>query len=447
MSNEADNNNLFRYQYGELNDVTPPEGPLNRPSSGRDNAFTRLGRFARDTYRPDPYGNRQEWYGQVLRVELAPEEDASEDEFAGWERVQRRFKDNPDLVRIKVRIPELHATITEPRNLSADPESLTIEDQLAIDRHPTFVAQTEGFATPNIGDVVRVFYDRQSGQAIYLGRVAGTGVAATAGGINTSLGAIPNFAQNSGLLLAGYTVAAEQGLEDEDLERGRANTNASTIDINNSKVWPWYAAPLANADYWRGRTITLVVFYHGMGYGNQSFVLSETQHNGTYYGVPEALDELNKTLQNTLFLFPTPHGVSWTTVATDIQKLQDDYDITIQRRILGAWSGGSSGAGQAMDSDTNWDLIYWADPSPNSGFLSRFESPANEANYAAGKQSMYYNKNNWSIEGFDTNTGFDTLAQRMTALGQSAIEVPEGDFSGHNDILINVFKLIGQQIT
>jgi len=60
---------------------------------------------------------------------------------------------------------------------------------------------------------------------------------------------------------------------------------------------------------------------------------------------------------------------------------------------------------------------------------------------------MYYNKNNWSIEGFDTNTGFDTLAQRMTALGQSAIEVPEGDFSGHNDILINVFKLIGQQIT
>ena len=444
MSSEADNNNLFRYQYGELNDVTPPAGPLDRQSSGRDNAFTRLGRFARDTYRPDPYGSRQEWYGQVLRVETTPEEDATEDDFSGWERVQRRFKDNPDLVRIKVRIPELHATITEPRNLSADPEALTVEDQLAIDRHPTFVAQTEGFATPNVGDVVRVFYDRQSGQAIYLGRVAGTGVAATAGGINTRLNAVPNFAQNSGLLLAAYSAAAETDCM-TDACLPPQNANATELSVNTSKVWPWYAEGATDAYtevrpgdplYWSGKTITLVVFYHGINHATQDWMINNSQ-----YGVKEAMEEMGKDLENTLFLFPTPHNVSWATVAADIQKLQDDHNITIQRKILGGFSGGSLGGGQAMDSDMNWDLIYWADPSPNSSFLPRFESPANEANYA-GKQAMYYNKSNWDIEGFDTDTGFDTLVQRMTALGNSAVEVSDD----HNTILKNIFKLIGGNV-
>ena len=142
MSSESDNN-IFRFAYGELNEVTPSEGPLDRQQSGRDNAFTRLGSATRDTHRPDPYGKRQKWYGVVLRIETTPEEERTEDDFTGWEKVHRRFSDNPDLVRLKVRIPELHATIPEPRNLSADPEALTMEDQLSIDRHPTFVLANE----------------------------------------------------------------------------------------------------------------------------------------------------------------------------------------------------------------------------------------------------------------------------------------------------------------
>ena len=443
MSDETTQNNLFRYAYGELNDVTPPEGPLDRQQSGRDNAFTRLGRMARDNYRPDPYAHRQEWYGQVLRIETTPEEERTEDDFTGWEKIHRRFKDNPDLVRIKVRIPELHATIPEPRNLSADPDAITMEDHLSIDRHPTFIAQTEGFTTPNIGDVVRVFYDRQSGQAIYLGRVAGTGVAASSGvGL---AGGTTAFTQNSGLLLAAYSAAAGTDCM-TDACLAPQNANATELSINTSKVWPWYAADATDAFaevrpgnplFWSGKTITLVVFYHGINHATQDWMI-----NNSEYGVKKAMEEMGKELENTLFLFPTSHSVSWTTVAADIQKLQDDYNITIQRKILGAFSGGSVGAGQAVDSDMNWDLVYWADPSPNSSFLPRFESPANEANYA-GKQAVYYNKSNWSIEGFDTNTGFDTLVERMTALGNSAIEVTDN----HNTILKNIYKLIGANVT
>ena len=180
MSNETDNI-IYRFQYGELNDVTPPEGPLYRQSSGRESGIGTLGRSIRENHRPDPFEGIQEWYGVVLRVETAPEEDANEDEFVGWEKLHRKYSDNPDLVRIKVRIPELHATLTEPRNLSADPEALTVEDQLAIDRHPTFISEMTGMPTPNIGDIVKVFYDRQSGQAIYLDRIMGSGVGATSG--------------------------------------------------------------------------------------------------------------------------------------------------------------------------------------------------------------------------------------------------------------------------
>jgi hypothetical protein len=180
MSNESDNN-IFRFAYGELNDVTPPEGPLDRQQSGRDNAFTRLGRGVHENHRPDPYGKRQKWYGVVLRIESTPEEGLTEENFTGWEKVHNRFADNPDLVRVKVRIPELHATIPEPRTYSADPEALSMEDQLSIDRHPTFIAEKVGMQTPNIGDIVMVKYNRQSGQAIYLGLAAGLGVAAAVG--------------------------------------------------------------------------------------------------------------------------------------------------------------------------------------------------------------------------------------------------------------------------
>ena len=153
MSSETDNN-IYRFQYGELNDVTPAEGPLYRRASGRESGLGILGRSARDNHRPDPFEGIQEWYGIVLRIETEPEEDLSEDDFTGWEKLHRKYTDNPDLVRIKVRIPELHATIPEPRNLSADPEALTMEDQLSIDRHPTFVSEMVGMQVPNIGDIV-----------------------------------------------------------------------------------------------------------------------------------------------------------------------------------------------------------------------------------------------------------------------------------------------------
>ena len=82
MSNERDNN-IFRFRYGELNDVTPSPAPTFRPQSGRESGMSILSRTARETYRPDPFANRKKWYGVVLRVELTPDEDTTENNFTG----------------------------------------------------------------------------------------------------------------------------------------------------------------------------------------------------------------------------------------------------------------------------------------------------------------------------------------------------------------------------
>ena len=189
-------NNIYRYDYGELNDVTPPATPVHRPASGRENALTTLGTSVRNAYTTSGTGEQQEWYGICLRVEPAAETSGSSESgySSGWEGTQNRFQD-ANLVRIKVRIPEAMPALPEPGNLAASPDDMTMDDNIKVDNHPTFVAQSPGLPIPNVGDVVKVHYDRQFGQAIYLARTNGTGVSAMA---QTSSGAGNSFSNGSG---------------------------------------------------------------------------------------------------------------------------------------------------------------------------------------------------------------------------------------------------------
>ena len=206
------------------------------------------------------------------------------------------------------------------------------------------------------------------------------------------------------------------------------NTDATVLSVNHSKVWPW-------TEEMRNKTITLVLFYHGVGFGDQDYII-----NNKDYGMKAAFKELGKTLSNTLFLVPKGNGASWSSVSRDIEKLQTDYGISINQRILGGWSGGSLGGTRALNSDTIWNMKIWADPSPGTHFLNAWNGDAGASNYQ--NNIMYYRDANWGAYDWST-PNFAAIAAKMQAKNGAAYEV--GD--NHKAILKNVFKIIGRQVS
>ena len=420
MSSEADNSNIFRFRYGELNDVTPADGgPMDRPASGRDNAFTRLGRGIRDNHRPDPYGNRQKWYGVVLRIEPAPDEDATEDNFTGWEKLHRRFTDNPDLVRIKVRIPELHSTITEPRTYSADPEALTIEDQLAIDRHPTFIAEKVSMQAPNIGDIVMVKYNRQSGQAIYLGLAAGFGVAAAVG--TYTIGGFGAFS------VGGASFVAAIGAGGTNVPEDTGNYSWSNGASQRTVTWQSEEFPEYN-----GRIIK-------NGELEATGMLMEDAVSGAKLVPPAMADWLQLAAAYKLKFNKELKGSGYRTyrgqVLTRLQRHNENdvYDIGSncpsrdgQRCSAAATPGTSNhGWGAAVDCDrSDWEGGA-GDDSPEFRWLNRF---AHNFNYVFGVSGEHWHLD-W-MKWQDCQTSYRVTQTAWVNAGQDDEAVTAGPYPG-----------------
>ena len=194
MSNELDNI-TYRFDYGELNDVQPgTSGPVFRPQSGREGFASLVGRGISETFRPNSAAEkRTKWYGVCFRVETG-EGLESTDDTTGWDRVLSRFEEEPGArIRIRVRIPELHAALPEPISYSNQTGSMTMADNLAVDAHPLFIGEAPNMPVPSVGEIVKVKYNRNSGQAIYLGKLGAGGAGGTAGSFgNQASGAFVN---------------------------------------------------------------------------------------------------------------------------------------------------------------------------------------------------------------------------------------------------------------
>ena len=429
-------NNIYRFDYGELNDVSPPSTPIHRPASGRENALTAIGKMSRDSYNPGGFNDRQVWYGVVLRVEPTQATSGSSDTSTGWQSMQQRFNEGANLVRIKVRIPEVMAAIPEPLSLAATSGSLSIDDNVKIDNHPTFVAQTPGLPVPNVGDVVKVRYDRQSGQAIYLERSAGTGVAASA---PSGFSGASAFSGGGGVDLGAYNTLS--AMEDGGTPQ---NTDASVLDLpQGAKVWPW-------RESMRNKPLTLVLFFHGVKGSEDPPYYHAFMFDNEEYGIPASFNEIGKTINNTLFVVPKGHGARWDNVKADLDTLQSDYGITFTGKIMGGWSGGSSGGSYAMNqTDYMWDSVIWADPSPQNLFrtyldrgISAVESTDPKApNYQ--NQTMYYKKENWGSMRSWSDPGFDACIEKINTLGGQSYAVD----ASHNQIVNDVIKIIGSQVS
>ena len=146
--------------FGQLNQISKPT--IQARVDGRTTSFFDASRRAAiDQYQPDTLARRGAFRGVVLRVEPSVP--------AILPFIADMFP--PDLLqvvyRVKARIPELHAAIPEPSQLSAGPAD-TGPHNWIIDMHPTYTATshagTANWMQPPVpGDIVMLDYeDRQN---------------------------------------------------------------------------------------------------------------------------------------------------------------------------------------------------------------------------------------------------------------------------------------------
>lgn len=157
------------YTYGILNSIERPIIGKAVPSHGSD-PWSMLSVVASEFYKVDALKNTGPYRGIVLRVESGPEKKAKTAEQGGAlfddpdDATHYIYNnetvggDPPELVRIKVRVPELHAHIKAPENWG----DVDGDHQLVIDLHPTYVAQTDLVPQPAIGDIVWVDYTNKN---------------------------------------------------------------------------------------------------------------------------------------------------------------------------------------------------------------------------------------------------------------------------------------------
>jgi hypothetical protein len=165
--------------------------------------------------------------------------------------------------------------------------------------------------------------------------------------------------------------------------------------------------------YKKGAQVNLVIFYHGMGYGTQDYVLGK-------------LKEMN--LGPFMFIIPgssdgkgyrTPIGEANGPIQV-VQKLKTDHEIKVSEMRLGGWSGGSIGFMTAFQPSGeqiyDFKRYYLADPSPER---SAFGSDQTKIPKNAPFLYMEYNPNNWKKppNAADLSGRLEQLAQKIKSAG------------------------------
>ena len=168
--------------FNTLNDVSQAiGGGRERQSAGTD-FIDALVNAAKRQFVPDALQGTGPYKAIVLRVEPATGKQEPgnflSNTFGSF------FGDPPPMVRIKARIPEIHAALPVPTQVG----SANGDHQQIIDLYPTFVAQDTSIEEPKPGDIVNVDFGNKNtySDPIFLGPLlkppAGGGAAGGAGG-------------------------------------------------------------------------------------------------------------------------------------------------------------------------------------------------------------------------------------------------------------------------
>jgi uncharacterized protein YeaO (DUF488 family) len=108
--------------------------------------------------------------------------------------------------------------------------------------------------------------------------------------------------------------------------------------------------------------VDLVIFWPGQGYGTQRLVLEHER-----YGVGPALAAAGIApgeSSEVLVLVVKQSRRPWKKVARTIARLESEHGIRVRSKVLGCWSGGSSGSSTALNADEHFVGWFMADPSP-----------------------------------------------------------------------------------
>ena len=171
--------------FNTLNDVSQAIGGARERISAGVDFMDAIANAAKRQFIPDALTGTGPYKAIVLRVE--PNNGKQEPGNFLSNTFGSFFGDPPPMVRVKARIPEIHAALPVPTQLG----SANGDHQQIIDLYPTFVAQDTSIEEPKPGDIVNVDFGNKNtySDPIFLGPLlkppAGGGAAGGAGGAGT----------------------------------------------------------------------------------------------------------------------------------------------------------------------------------------------------------------------------------------------------------------------
>ena len=131
----------FDPSYGNLNQI---KRPIIRRRFGENSTIAAIRQAALGSYNTDSLAGIGCFRGIVLRIERTDIHYATD-----WLNRLSPLR-LPQLVKIKVRIPEIHVALPIPSSF---------DDNLIIDMYPTFIAENENLPFPEVGSMVYVDYN------------------------------------------------------------------------------------------------------------------------------------------------------------------------------------------------------------------------------------------------------------------------------------------------
>ena len=180
--------------------------------------------------------------------------------------------------------------------------------------------------------------------------------------------------------------------------RARKAVEGDLVRLNGDMIYPFR----------KNANVTLVVFYHGTT--GQTPVLQQIR------GLP---------LDNIMFLIPNGSGKNYDEVKKTIDKLSNDYGITINNKKLGAWSAGSKGFSTVAGEGFGVKML--ADPSASDAIINSDLSGV----------YMEYNPEVWRTAYPGLAANLPVLAKKIEANGGQT-KLMKG--MGHTAILASILS-------
>ena len=186
----ADNQDIdpTKIPFNTLNDVSQPIGGRRERMDAGTDFMDAIVNASQNQFISDALQNTGPYKAICLRVET----DNQTPEAGSWlsNTFSSFFGSPPELVKVKARIPEIHAALPIPNQVGSEPGP----HQPIIDLYPTFIAESSPMEPPKPGDIINVDFGNKNtySDPIYLGPLLKSSAGPGAAGALGAAGAFGN---------------------------------------------------------------------------------------------------------------------------------------------------------------------------------------------------------------------------------------------------------------